>query len=245
MHDLGVRDPGGYLDQQHPGAEVGARYFRGSGTAQATAVVSGAAALLLQHYPSRTPYQAKQLLTATVTPLNSVPVTNQGAGLLNVRKAQLATPPAGSDATAGYGSGTGSLEGARGSAHVSCNGVDLTGERDSFGAAWNGQAMASAELAGSSWEGATWNGNDWTGADWTGTSWTSRTWSSRTWSARSWTGGRVDLTDLVVAHLERKRLGLPHPGAGPAVIPAPGATAPGPAPPGADPHRHRPRQAQR
>jgi serine protease AprX len=187
VHVLGLRDSGGAIDQAYPAARVGTRFFRGSGTSQATAVVSGLAALLLQRYPSLTPYQAKQQLMATATAVPG-PTINQGAGVPNVRKAQLATPPGGSDPAAGYASGSGTLEGARGSAHVTLDGVDLTGERDIFGAAWNPSAWASAALAASSWSGGVWNGNDWTGNDWTGSSWTSRTWSSRTWSGASWTG---------------------------------------------------------
>ena len=41
------------------------RFFRGSGTSQSTAVVSGAAALLLQQRPELTPDQVKKLLTGS------------------------------------------------------------------------------------------------------------------------------------------------------------------------------------
>ena len=45
------------------------RLFRGSGTSQAAAVVSGAAALLLQAYPNLTPDQVKAALVSTATPV--------------------------------------------------------------------------------------------------------------------------------------------------------------------------------
>ena len=40
-----LRNPGSTIDDAHPGAVVSTRFFRGSGTSQAAAVVSGAAAL--------------------------------------------------------------------------------------------------------------------------------------------------------------------------------------------------------
>jgi serine protease AprX len=59
VHLLGLRDPGSAIDQEVPSARVGTRFFRGTGTSQAAAVVSGAAALLLQRFPSLTPDQVK------------------------------------------------------------------------------------------------------------------------------------------------------------------------------------------
>jgi serine protease AprX len=62
VHILGLRVPNGLVDQTYPTARVGTRFFRGSGTSQSTAVVSGAAALLLQRYPDLTPQQVKMIL---------------------------------------------------------------------------------------------------------------------------------------------------------------------------------------
>ncbi len=58
---LSFRVPGSMLDQLHPEAAVGERYFRGSGTSQSAAVVSGFTALLLSADPSMTPDQVKFL----------------------------------------------------------------------------------------------------------------------------------------------------------------------------------------
>ena len=58
---LSFRVPGSMLDQLHPEAAVGDRYFRGSGTSQSAAIVSGYAALLLSSDPSLTPDQVKFL----------------------------------------------------------------------------------------------------------------------------------------------------------------------------------------
>ncbi|MEU0553104.1 S8 family serine peptidase [Dactylosporangium sp. NPDC006015] len=66
---VSLRDPGSHLDQTYPGARVGDRYFRGSGSSQAAAVTSGGIALLLQKRPTLTPDQVKALLKSTATAL--------------------------------------------------------------------------------------------------------------------------------------------------------------------------------
>jgi serine protease AprX len=207
VHVLGLRVPNGYVDQAFPSARVGSRFFRGSGTSQAAAVVSGAVPLLLQSNPALTPDEVKLLLATTATPIPRGTVTNTGAGLVDVRAAQLlADAPtllgglggglvAQANALKGVSvpaTGTGALEQARGSAHVSADGVDLTGERDIFGAPWPGATWARQDAAGSTWSGGTWNGNPWTGAgwdsagDWAATNWPTSSWFGAGWSAAGW-----------------------------------------------------------
>ena len=187
-----LRDPGSYVDVNYPTGLVADgtnRFFKGSGTSQAAAVVSGAAALLLQQRPTLTPDQVKKLLTSTAQPLTGADTIAQGAGELNIKAAsEASTPTVAQSFTKALG--TGSLEAARGSAHVadSMTGVELTGERDIMGQPWKPTTWTATSAAGTSWTGGTWNGNLWAGSDWTGTSWTARTWSARTWSARTWSG---------------------------------------------------------
>ncbi|HWG98983.1 MAG TPA: S8 family serine peptidase [Pilimelia sp.] len=194
---VSLRNPGSYVDATFPGARVEGdptqRFFRGSGTSQSAAVVSGAAALLLQHRPTLTPDQVKKLLTDSAAPMPRADALGRGAGQLDVARALQAATPAPSAAAQGHPAslGTGSLEDSRGSAHVadSETGVELTGERDIFGRAWDGAAWAASATQERSWTGGAFNGVEWAGADWTGSSWTARTWSARTWSARTWSGG--------------------------------------------------------
>ena len=75
-HVVSLRDPGSYLDTTYPAARIGDRLFRGSGTSQAAAVVSGAAALLISQRPDLTPDQVKALLTGTAV---AVPGADHGA----------------------------------------------------------------------------------------------------------------------------------------------------------------------
>lgn len=184
---ISLRDPGSNIDVNHPEGRVGERFFRGTGTSQAAAVVSGAVALLLQQRPALTPDQVKQLLMSTATQIPGEDSTAQGAGLINVKAASLADTPSFTQ-TIPISTGLGTLEGARGSRHVAMDGVELAGEQDIFGSNWNANTSATAELEETSWSGGSWNGNVWAGAGWDGSSWTSSTWSSSSWSSSSWSG---------------------------------------------------------
>lgn len=185
---VGLRNPGSHIDLTHPEGRVNARFFRGSGTSQAAAVVSGAAALLVQQRPGITPDQVKALLTSTASKLPGVDPVAQGAGLLNLKAAAAAATPS-SVQTWPASTGVGSLELARGSAHVvSPDGVELTGEQDIFGAAWDGTSWAPSSRDGVSWSGGVWNGNSWSGVSWSGVSWSGSSWAGVTWSGVSWSG---------------------------------------------------------
>ncbi len=82
----GLRDPGSYIDVNHPEGYLSDSYFRGSGTSESAALVSGAAALVLQKYPNATPDQVKQLLMASATTINAKSQA-QGDGELNLTAA--------------------------------------------------------------------------------------------------------------------------------------------------------------
>jgi serine protease AprX len=181
-----LRVPGSTIDQAYPSARLGTRFFRGSGTSQAAAVVSGAAALVAQQRPDATPDQIKALLQTSARPL-AEPASLQGAGELNVRPVWAKPTPV-TTQTWARSTGTGSLEASRGSAHVVRDGVALEGERDIFGAAFDASAWSSASAAGNSWSGGSWNGNTWSGNSWSGNSWSSSTWSGNSWSGNSWSG---------------------------------------------------------
>jgi serine protease AprX len=190
---VSLRDPGAFIDVNYPGGLVQdstGRFFKGSGTSQAAAVVSGAAALLLQQRPTLTPDQVKKLLTSTAKPLAGVDAIGQGAGELDVNAAAIAATPTTATQTFAKALGTGTLEGARGTAHVTdpMNLADLTGEMDIMGAAWNPAVWTVNSAAGKAWSGGTWNGNVWSATGWTGTSWASQTWGTPTWTARTWSG---------------------------------------------------------
>jgi len=184
---VSLRDPGSVVDREYPKAVVDTRYFKGSGSSQAAAVVSGSVALLLQQRPSLTPDQVKSVLTSTARPMPQATALDRGAGLLNVLGASTAVVGSATQ-TWTRSTGLGTLEGARGTAHVGDNGTDLTGEKDVFGKPWNASSWAAASAAGTAWTGGTWNGSVWAGTCWCGGSWASSTWTSHTWSGSDWAG---------------------------------------------------------
>jgi len=90
---VSLRDPGSTLDTSFPAARRGDRYFRGSGTSQASAVVSGAAAVLIAQRPDLTPDQVKALLASTAQPVGSASPVIAGAGTIDVAAAAEAPAP--------------------------------------------------------------------------------------------------------------------------------------------------------
>ena len=188
---ISLRDPGSFVDEANPGARVGSsRFFRGSGSSQAAAIVSGAVATVLEQHPELTPDQVKALLMTTAVPLPNADPVAQGAGLINLhraREAKISTIGAAVQ-TWPRSSGTGSLQLARGSVLTEDEGVVLQGEQTIFGDAWDGGAWASSSFEGTSWTDGVWNGRTWSGRTWSGESWSGRTWSGRTWSGRTWSG---------------------------------------------------------
>jgi subtilisin family serine protease len=206
---VGLRDPGSQIDQSYPSAVVGGRFFRGSGTSQSAALVSGAVALMEQRTPNITPDQVKATLMRSTQNISSYKAIAQGAGEMNLKTAYGIGPQSFTQ-TYPTSQGTGSLELSRGTAHLSSNGVELTGERDIFGAGWNSATQAALENGGIAWNGGIFNGNVWTGnvwttngswtknewatcswqrSSWSGVSWTSNNWDRNSWSRNSWSGG--------------------------------------------------------
>lgn len=209
---VSLRDPSSYIDQVHPEALVpqdpAQRFFRGSGTSQAAAVVAGEAALLFSAEPKLTPDQVKSLLLSTARPL-AVENPAQGNGVTNVGRAvalvKAKQVPTVSASDAPSSTGLGSLESSRGGEHVvdPQTGDPLTGEVDALGSAWRPASWVNAEATDSAWVKGAWNGATWTGTKWdkkqlqavlwTGTSWSGAPWASHNWStddfqARSWRG---------------------------------------------------------
>jgi serine protease AprX len=188
---VSLRNSGSQIDLAHPSARVGdTRFFKGSGTSQAAAVVSGAAALLLSQRPSLSPDQVKYLLRSTAVRLPNADVDAQGAGLINLKAAKDASTPLAALAQQPFATATGlgTLEGARGSVHVVDGDIALTGEMDILGSTFDSSLWAAASLAGNTWSGGDWNGNTWSGNTWSGNTWSGNTWSGNTWSGNTWSG---------------------------------------------------------
>src|SRR5665811_2277449 len=211
---VSARAPGSFVDVNNPSGlvtgDVSGKLFRGSGTSQAAAVVSGSVALLLQAYPTLTPDQVKFALTSSADPVENANPTAVGAGTLdlsgaldtashltrsgkaaaNLRAAAVQDFPS--------STGQGSIDAARGgSVLVDADGNDLSGEIDVQGNAWNPAAWWQATSTVSAWSGGQWLGATWTGDDWapaadglSSSRWSSSRWSSSRWSNANWDSSR-------------------------------------------------------
>jgi serine protease AprX len=188
VHVVSLRDPGSFVDDQFGGsATVSDRFFLGSGTSQAAAVVSGAAALLLSQRPDLTPDQVKALLDTHAHSMYGR-TSLKGSGELNLA-AVLNAPTPNVVQSWPTSNGTGSLDASRGSRHVlDTNGNALTGEQDIFGNSVDTTALAAAEASASAWNGGIFNGSSWSGSSWSGSSWSGASWSGASWSGASWSG---------------------------------------------------------
>ncbi len=202
---VGLASPGSAVTVENPKAVVATSYVRGSGSSQAAAVTSGAAALLLAARPSLTPDDVKSLLMGTAVPLSGTSRFAQGRGRLSLEPAMTATP--GDVPQVLEASGLGSLDASRGSQRVvaDCDGVqrEIRGEIDVRcqpwdPARWAGSAWGSDAWTGSAWKGAEWTGSAWKGVGWSEATWTGSAWKGGTWTAGSWYGSRGWTGDAAV-----------------------------------------------
>jgi Subtilase family len=178
---IGLRVAGSYLDGKYPEGRVGDSYFKGTGTSQSTAVVAGAAALLLSSKPWLNNDQVKRLLMSSASPMPSADPEGRGSGRVNVAAANQASIPYFGAQKFVKSLGLGSIAKSRGSAVIKdSDGVLLLGDVDIFGEPYN------VALSGNSWSGGTWNGNSWSGNSWSGNSWSATTWLGNSWSGNSW-----------------------------------------------------------
>ncbi len=180
---VATKSPGSYVDTTFPEARIGSAYIRGSGTSQATAVVSGGVALMLSSHGRLTPDQVKFGLAVTSLPISGAGRATQGRGRLWLPVAlnlQLPTVP-GQQFSA---SGRGSIEQSRGGRHVEtvCAGTQtvsrIAGEQDALCQPWNSDSWTSDSWTSDSWTASSWSSNSWTSDSWTSDSWTSDSWTS-------------------------------------------------------------------
>ena len=197
-----LRVPGSYADVNYPRARVGEHLFKGSGTSQAAAAVSGIAALVLQAHPEYTPDQVKAAIKNTGQSISGMSICT-GAGMASGKAADKGNPGLAIQKFVSA-TGTGSLEAARGTDHLSDGGIVLEGEIDIFGmpfvapvwaggtwsdTTWTGGMWNGSTWSGSTWSGGTWSGSTWSGSTWSGSTWSGSTWSGSTWSGGTWSGG--------------------------------------------------------
>jgi serine protease AprX len=148
---VSLRVPGSALDLEFPAARVGQDGFRGSGTSQAAAVVTGVAARLLSAQPELSPDQVKALLTQGAVDLPD-PVEADGAGRVDLAGSLGLPVPDAEDVRQSWAPATLDVR----------RWKDALKESDSVGA-------VNAEWAGRRWSGRRWSGRRWSGDSWVST----------------------------------------------------------------------------
>jgi len=201
---VSIRVPGSALDTLFPDrivvARNGSTYFRLTGTSMATAVVSGAATLLLARRPDLSPDQVKALLVSTTQPYGQqsgqvLPdPTAGGSGLLDTYAAMTsaltipAPPTGGSGGLLGGGLLTGTLQTV---APLACANRALR-PADGFARALFPVLYGSPlhwkdpTLGGIDWQALTWDSVVWDSIAWDNFAWDSILWDSVLWDSVLW-----------------------------------------------------------
>jgi len=202
------RAPGSTIDRFRATARVGEDYFKGSGSSQAAAIVSGVAARMFTADPGLSPDAAKHALMRSAD-RSLAGADGAGAGIVNATAALRAVTgrdsgggPSGGGATRSNGSG--SIDASRGSGRVYAD-LDgdgrpepLEGEIDALGAEWDEATVWSrwrplaAQFPGYdywTWTGPTWGGVTWDAKYWGASSWQEAGWTAKYWGAKYWGTG--------------------------------------------------------
>lgn len=158
---VSLRAPGSTVDVTHPEGRVGTTYFRGTGTSMSTALVSGAAALLLAHHGAATPDDVKGALVDGASRLTG------GAREVDLDRADHAD--ARPDWWQHY--------------PVAFHGL---GRGFDDGMPWTTTRWSSTRWTTTRWSATRWSATRWSEAEWAATRWSATRWSATRWSAQAW-----------------------------------------------------------
>ena len=164
---LGEMPVGSTIDQEFPNARQPSGLFRGSGTSQSTAIVSGLAALYLQSHRSASPTDVKSAIrdaASTITPGQT-----DGQGLVNV-------------ATGNHGS---SNTGER-----NLNYFQWFSTAHQWGDLFSGAVFDARRWSARRWSADGWDARRWADVTFDARRWSDATFDARLWSARMW-GSRM------------------------------------------------------
>jgi serine protease AprX len=187
--------PGSHIEQTAPPSSVGVDgYRRGSGTSQATAVVSGAAALLLERR-TLTPDQVKAALMVGARHLDE-PRAAVGAGIVNLHGA-LAADVTGSAQPDPRQDAFDGVDLSRRSARVvaagctqrsSDNGCQVvSGSSTALGTKRGTVPPALRSFDAAAYGSGAWSGQSWYSSQWVqGQSWYGQSWYGQSWYGQSW-----------------------------------------------------------
>ncbi len=163
---VSLRAPASTIDVTHPEGRIDDVYFRGSGTSMSSALVSGAAAVLLSHHPAATPDDIKGALVDGAAKLAG------GARAIDLDRADHAEPrPAWWQHYRVAFDGLG-----RGLDH----GMPWTASR------WTASRWTASRWTATRWTATRWTDSEWAASRWTASRWTASRWTASRWTAEAW-----------------------------------------------------------
>ncbi len=179
---------GSTVDQDAPRARVGEDLFRGSGTSQSAAVVSGLAAVLLSEYPDMNPEEVRKAIRRGTFRLDFESRHRQGRGHVDGEET-IDDGPVFTPTRRLVPATTGRLQAPTGPTWSGGTWSDASWSGATWsGMTWSGGTWSGATWSGVTWSGATWSGMTWSGGTWSGATWSGATWSGATWSGLTWSG---------------------------------------------------------
>ena len=186
---LSYRVPGSTIDTLMPSARYNDDLFRGSGTSQAAAVMSGFAAAVIAEYPHLTNDQVKDTITYQAMQMAGFSATRAGDGHLDgpdpfAHGVRTSAGPQNHTRAAGNGTGIAAPTGSTWSGGT-WSGSTWSGTTWS-GGTWSRSTYRPTRSCRSTWSGGTWSGSTWSGGTWSGGTWSGGTWSGATWSGNGW-----------------------------------------------------------
>ncbi|MDQ1715657.1 MAG: serine protease AprX [Frankiaceae bacterium] len=175
----GLLPPTSTIALANPGSLTASGLYRGSGTSEATGVVTGLAAIFLQKNPDADTTTVKSSLRAAARDLGT---PSAGAGL--VQMTRVASESAG-DGENSFDS-TAWLAGA-----YSGEGFTMDEWLSDLAGAWFGDETVGNEWMATRWTATRWTATRWTATRWTATRWSATRWSATRWSANEWAGASL------------------------------------------------------
>jgi serine protease AprX len=175
---LGEMPDNALISQQYPDARQDSGLFRGSGTSQSAAVVSGLAALYLQSHKWASPYQVKAAIRGAANKVGNG--KTDGEGLVSVPTGAAYNP---------FNTGESGLNLFQWYSTASIWGPFWLGTDDSWNVRnWTARHWLVRNWTARHWVVRNWTGDDWAARNWTVRNWTVRNWTVRNWAAASWDG---------------------------------------------------------
>jgi serine protease AprX len=168
VSDISLRAPGSLVDVMFPNARVGDSYFRGSGTSMSTALVSGAAAVLISQHRHATPDDVKGALVD-----GGITIKGSTAPAVSLQDAEQATPSASWIQTFPI-----AFDGL---------GIGLTDQMPWAATRWTASRWTDSDFTATRWTDGSFTATRWTASRWTDDSWNDAEWTATRWTASRWT----------------------------------------------------------